>query len=139
MIIVDTALAHRAAERNPIRVGMVGAGFMAKGVALQTATASSGIRIAAIANRTLSKARSAYEEAGQGNIAECSGLQSLNDAVKNGQPAITSDPVLVAKADGIDVLLDVTGAVEDALPPVLAAIAARKHVVRSSRRRHGWV
>ncbi|WP_046867289.1 NAD(P)H-dependent oxidoreductase [Microvirga massiliensis] len=129
MIIVDTALARRAVEGNPIRVGMVGAGFMAKGVALQAATASPGIRIAAIANRTLSKARTAYEEAGQRDVAECSDLQALNDAVRDGRPAITSDPVLVAKADGIDVLLDVTGAVEDALPPVLAAIAARKHVI----------
>jgi predicted homoserine dehydrogenase-like protein len=129
MIIVDTALARRAAEGNPIRVGMVGAGFMAKGVALQAATASPGIRIAAIANRTLSKARTAYEEAGQRDVAECSDLQALNEAVRDSRPAITSDPVLVAKANGIDVLLDVTGAVEDALPPVLAAIAARKHVV----------
>ena len=30
MIIVDTALERRAAENNPIRVAMVGAGFMAR-------------------------------------------------------------------------------------------------------------
>ena len=33
--IVDTALDKRAAEGNPVRVGLVGAGFMAKGLVLQ--------------------------------------------------------------------------------------------------------
>lgn len=33
--IVDTALEKRAAEGNPVRVGLVGAGFMAKGIVLQ--------------------------------------------------------------------------------------------------------
>ncbi len=33
--IVDTALARRAAEGKPVRVGLVGAGFMAKGLVLQ--------------------------------------------------------------------------------------------------------
>ena len=36
MIIVDTALARHVAEgKPPIRVGMIGAGFMASGVVLQ--------------------------------------------------------------------------------------------------------
>ena len=34
MHLVDTALAKRAQEKNPIKVGMVGAGFMAKGIQL---------------------------------------------------------------------------------------------------------
>ena len=33
--IVDTALEKRFAEGNPVRVGLVGAGFMAKGLVLQ--------------------------------------------------------------------------------------------------------
>jgi hypothetical protein len=35
MIIVDTALAQRAAEGRPVRVGMIGAGFMAWGISNQ--------------------------------------------------------------------------------------------------------
>jgi len=30
MVIVDRALKSRAAENNPVRVGMIGAGFMAR-------------------------------------------------------------------------------------------------------------
>jgi predicted homoserine dehydrogenase-like protein len=33
--IVDTALEKRALEGKPVRVGLVGAGFMAKGLVLQ--------------------------------------------------------------------------------------------------------
>jgi predicted homoserine dehydrogenase-like protein len=53
MIIVDTALARRLAESNPVRVAMVGAGNTARGIALQILTAMSGIRLVAISNRTL--------------------------------------------------------------------------------------
>ena len=58
MIIVDTALErHIAAGNPPIRVGMIGAGFMASGVVLQTGGPfRDKIRIVAIANRTPQKA-----------------------------------------------------------------------------------
>ena len=66
MIIVDSALArHVAAGKPPIRVGMIGAGFMASGVVLQVGTVyRDAIRIVAIANRTLAKAVAAYAAAG---------------------------------------------------------------------------
>ena len=129
MIILDTALAKRASDENPIRVGMIGAGFMARGVALQVATASPGIRIVAIANRTLQKAFQAYEEAGEDSVAACKTQAEMDAALKEGRAAVTTDPMLLAKAKGIDVLFEATGAVEDALPAILAGIATGKHIV----------
>src|SRR3546814_9002022 len=70
MIIIDKALERRAAENRPILVGMVGAGFMGRGIALQIATAVPGMRLAAIANRNIEAARRAYEEAGHPEIRE---------------------------------------------------------------------
>jgi predicted homoserine dehydrogenase-like protein len=35
MILVDTALQRRAAEGRPVRIGLVGAGFMARGIAAE--------------------------------------------------------------------------------------------------------
>lgn len=130
MLIVDTALARRKAEGlPPIRVGMVGAGFMARGVALQAAAATGGmVRIAAIANRTPERALAVYREAGAEGAAECSTLAQLEDALAAGRPAVTADATLLGVADGIDILLEVTGAVEDALPAVLAALARGRHV-----------
>ena len=61
MIIVDRALEERERAGKPIRVAMVGAGFMGKGIALQIETATPGMRLVAIANRTVSRAREAYD------------------------------------------------------------------------------
>ena len=44
MIITDKALEKRHREGNPIRVAMVGAGFMGRGIALQLSTAVPGMK-----------------------------------------------------------------------------------------------
>ena len=51
MIIVDTALEKREQAGNPIRVGMIGAGFMARGITIQILQSLKGMRLVAIANR----------------------------------------------------------------------------------------
>ena len=63
MIIVDSELKKREAQGNPVRVAMIGAGFMGRGIALQIATSIQGMRLVAIANRHLEGAKRAYEEA----------------------------------------------------------------------------
>ncbi len=63
MLIVDNALARRAAEGNPIRVGMIGAGFQGRGIGLQIMTATPGISLCAVANRHVEAAVRVFEEA----------------------------------------------------------------------------
>ena len=60
MIILDRALEERHREGNPIRVAMVGAGFMAHGIALQILTAVRGMELVAISNRHVDRAKDAY-------------------------------------------------------------------------------
>jgi predicted homoserine dehydrogenase-like protein len=131
MILVDGALARHAAEgRAPVRIGMIGAGFMASGALLQINTVhSAAMRVAAIANRTPEKAVRAYAEAGQAGAEIVEAAPALARAVEAGRPAATADPMLVATSPHVDVLFEVTGAIEEALPVVLAAIAHGKHVV----------
>jgi predicted homoserine dehydrogenase-like protein len=132
MMLIDTALARREREGRPIRVGLVGAGFMARGVALQIITAVPGMRVAAIANRTLANARRAYEEAGitQGHEIQVAETQAqLDRAIASGAPAITEDPMLLCRADAIDVIVEITGTIEEAARMCLEAFANRKHVV----------
>jgi predicted homoserine dehydrogenase-like protein len=64
MMIVDTALRKREAERNPVRVGMIGAGFMGRGLANHVLNSVPGIRLIAVTNRTLARAKRAYVEHG---------------------------------------------------------------------------
>ena len=129
MIIVDTALKRREQEGRPIRVGLVGAGFMARGVALQISTAVPGMRVAAIANRTLDGAKRAYRESGIGEVRVVETVAQLERAVASGTPAVTDDALLLCRAAGIDALIEVTGTIEHAARVTLEAIAHGKHVV----------
>jgi predicted homoserine dehydrogenase-like protein len=130
VIIVDSALAKRAAAGlPPVRVGMIGAGFMASGVLLQVNTAyRDSIRVVAVANRTVAKAVRAYADAGQEGAVVCDSAAALARAIEAGRPAVTEDPMLVATSPQVEVLLEVTGAVEEAIAPVMGAIEHGKHV-----------
>lgn len=129
MIIVDRALRAREENDNPIRVGMVGAGFMGRGIANQIVNSVPGMQLAAIANRHAEGARRAYAEAGVDHVVEAGTLHALEDAVRQRRPAVVEDPMLLAAAEGIDVLIEVTGTVDYAAEIVLCAFEYGKHVV----------
>ena len=129
MILVDTALRKRQQAGRPIRVGMVGAGFMGRGVALQICRYVPGMTLVAIANRTLAQARRAYEEAGEPLMQPVGTVLELEDCIRRGRPAITDDAMLLSRAEGIDAIIEVTGAVEHGARVVLEAIRHGKHVV----------
>ena len=129
MILIDTALQKRAAEGRPVRIGLVGAGFMARGVALQIALSVPGMRVAAIANRTLETARRAYREAGLPEMRTVETVAQLEQAIEAGVPAVTDDPLLLCRAGGIDAIVEVTGTIEQAARVALEAIGHGKHVV----------
>ena len=48
MILVDTALQARAAEGKPIRVAILGAGFMCQGLTNQIVHSTPGMRVVSI-------------------------------------------------------------------------------------------
>jgi len=129
VIVVDRALEQRLAEGNPVRVGMVGAGFMGRGIALQILGSVPGLRLAAIANRTLERAREAYEEAGADDVEVVESAAELEAAIAAGRYAITDDPRVVTEAGPIEAVIEVTGTVEEAASVALSAIEHGKHVV----------
>lgn len=130
MIIVDKALEKRQAEGRPLRVGMIGVGFMGSGIVLQVATAVPGMEIVAIAARKPQKAQAAFEAAGQGEqTVVCETVRDVEAAVAAGKRAITEDPAAVGGAAGIDAIIEVTGAMDFPLRGILPAIDSGKHVV----------
>ena len=139
MIIVDKLLAERAASNNPVRVGMFGAGFMARGIANQIINSVPGMKLVAICNRTVDKARRAYEEAGVGEVMTVSSSRSLEAAIQGGRVAVSDDPDNLCEADGIDCILDVTGAIEYGARVTLRAINHGKHVVSMNAELDGTV
>jgi predicted homoserine dehydrogenase-like protein len=140
MIIVDRALQQRKDEGRPLRVGMLGAGFMGRGVALQIASAVPGMDLVAICNRHVGKARQAFEEAGQGDkVIVADSARALAEAIDAGRCAVTDNPFLLAEDPRIDIVLEVTGSIEYAARFVLACIENGKHVALMNAELDGTV
>jgi predicted homoserine dehydrogenase-like protein len=129
MFIVDTALERRQREGNPIRIGMVGAGYMGQGLAAVIERNTVGMRVVAIANRTVENAQRAFFDAGVPDCAEVSDQDALDRILARGGRAVTSDPLLVCRAPGVEAIIECTGEVEYGAHTVTEAIANRKHVV----------
>lgn len=131
MIIVDTELAKRAEAQNPLRVGMFGAGAMAKGIINQIMRYTPGMHVAAICNRTLATAKDVLINAGvdSDNIVECQTANQVDDAIRSGKFAITNSVEAVTGADGVEVLIESTGHVEYGAKVILSAIEHGKDTV----------
>ncbi len=129
MIIVDTALKKRQEAGNPIRVGIVGAGFMGKGLVLQIESAIAGMRVVAVSNRTLSEAETAFRDAGHDDIRIAATSREIEDSIRSTRPCVTENALELCKAEGIDAVIEATGEVEFGLQVVLTAISSGKHVI----------
>ena len=139
MIIVDRALEERERQGDPIRVALVGAGFMGRGIALQILTATPGMELVAIVNRDVDKAREAYALAGVDDPVAVAGESELARAIESRRPAYTDDPFLVTEAGPVDAIVEVTGAVEYSAGVVVSAIENGKHVVLMNAELDGTV
>jgi predicted homoserine dehydrogenase-like protein len=139
MIIVDKALEKRQREGNPVRVAMVGAGFMGRGIALQILTAVPGMDLVAISNRHLEGARRAYAEAGVEEVQVVETVPQLENAIGRGKYAITEDAMLLCQAGGIEAVIEVTGAVEFGARVAMEAIKHGKHVITMNAELDGTV
>lgn len=131
MIMVDTALAARAEQGTPLRFGMIGAGYMGRGIANQVLNYITGMELSAICNRSLPAAIAAYTDFGvpRERIVEVSTSDQLQDALRAGRFAVTSDPAVLCDAPGLEVLVEATGHVEHGAQVTMQAIAGGKHMV----------
>lgn len=126
---LDMVLRDYEAAGRPIRVGMVGAGATGRAIALQLGTPVPGMRLVAIANRTLAHAERAFREANIDGWSRVSSVREAESAIARGMPVLTDDPTVLTACEAIDIILEVTGTVEAGAAVVLDAIAHRKHVV----------
>ncbi|BAB74530.1 NAD(P)H-dependent oxidoreductase [Anabaena sp. FACHB-709] len=139
MIIIDNALKARAAAGNPVKVGMIGAGFMGRGIANQIINSVPGMELVAISNRSIDGAKRAYSEAGIEDIEIVDSVGELESAIAQGKYTITEDATIICQADGIDAIIEVTGAVEFGAHVVMEAIAHRKHVIMMNAELDGTI
>jgi predicted homoserine dehydrogenase-like protein len=129
MFILDTALKAREAQGKPIRVALLGAGFMAQGLTNQIVNSVPGMSVVAIYSRKVERGLQIFAYAGRDNTIVAATQAQLEDAISGGRPVVTEDAFLLARSEQIDVLLDVTGSVEFGAHIVLEAFKHGKDVV----------
>ena len=129
MIIVDQALRAREQEGRPIRVGMLGAGFMAQGLANQIRNSVPGMDVVAIHGRRPDKALGVYRYAGEEDAVVATTMGEFEDAVKAGRSVVTEDAFLLSGSEQIDAIMDVTGSVEFGARVALDAFDHGKHFI----------
>src|SRR5690349_17765324 len=112
MYLIDTALKQRQAEGRPIRVGIVGAGFMCQGLTNQITNSVPAMRVVAISNRKVNRAVDVFHYSGRDNATIVETQRKLDEAIEADIPAATEDAMLLARSPHIDVIVEVTGAVE---------------------------
>jgi predicted homoserine dehydrogenase-like protein len=128
-MIVDTALQKLESTGRPIRVGMVGAGASGRAIALQLGTPAPGIRLTAIANRTVQHAERAFREAGVTTWHRAETARQAEATIAKGLSVVTDDPSVLTSCEAIDIIVEVTGTIEPAARVVLDAFDHGKHVV----------
>jgi predicted homoserine dehydrogenase-like protein len=129
MIIVDSALRERDQAGDPVRVGLVGAGFMGRAICRQVLANVPGMDIVAISNRSVDAAERAYAEAGSEAPVRAQSQTQVDEAVASGRHVVTDDPALLCRAPGIEAILEVTGEVEFGAHVALEGFEHRKHLV----------
>src|SRR5256885_449529 len=99
MILVDKALKAREEQGKPIRVAILGAGFMAQGLAIQIVNSPPGMRLVAVYNRSLKKSLHVFDYSGRKETVVANTQTQLEEAIRSGKPAVTEDAFLLARSE----------------------------------------
>src|SRR5438552_7536850 len=129
MVIVDNALKAREQQGKPIRIGMVGAGFMGQGLTNQITHSAPGMSMAAVYKRRPERAQHVIRYSALSNIVMPWSQAQLEQSIRQGQPAVAEDPFIMCRSSEIDVIVDVTGSVEFGAHVIFEAFEYGKPVV----------
>ena len=129
MIIVDKALESRESEGRPIRVALLGAGFISRGLANHIVNTTPGMRLVGVFNRSAQRAFDLCQYAGVKQVASPTTQSEADVAIRDGQVVVTDDAFLLARSAGVDVIVDVTGSVDFGARVALESFRNHKDVV----------
>ena len=99
-------------EGRPIRVALIGAGFMSQGLANHIVNTMTGMRMVGVYNRRVQRAFDLCEYCGVKDAVAPSRQSEVDLAIREGKTVVTEDAFLLARSTEVDVLVDVTGSVE---------------------------
>src|SRR5882724_6780721 len=101
MIVVDTALRARAEAGRPIRVGILGSGFMAQGLSNTIVNDVPGMRLVAIYGRKVDRAAGVFAYTGRADAVVANSQDAFEDAARAQTPVVTEDAFLLARSEEI--------------------------------------
>jgi len=119
-------LRQRAAQNQPIRVGLIGAGKFGS-MYLSQARRTPGIHLAAVADLDPSRASEALRHVGW--PAEQVAARGFDEARKHGTTFVTDAAQALIASDAVEVVIDATGSPAAGIAHVLACCKHGKHVV----------
>ncbi len=129
MIIVDNALEQRETAGKPVRVGLIGAGYMGRAIVRQFLKPLRGMRLVAVVSRAERDARRVLHEAGISDLRRCDTARQVEDCVAAGEMAVGEDAAALYGAGPVDVIIECTGDVEFGARVALGAFENGKHLV----------
>ena len=119
-------LKARAANNNPVRVGIIGAGKFGS-MYLSQAPRTPGIHLVAVADLSPARAKESLARIGW-DTARYSAT-SLQDAAKSGATFVTDDAEKMIASEHIDIVIDSTGSPSAGIRHALLCIDQRKHII----------
>jgi len=130
MLGVNRRLAALEKEGGCIRVGLIGAGQMGRGLISQIA-GMRGMRVVATADLFPENVKTAYRKAGATDerIYATEDLDKADQAIARGYAVVTTDARLIPRLSGVDVIVDATGIPDIGSQVAWEAISHGKHVV----------
>jgi predicted homoserine dehydrogenase-like protein len=123
-------LRQRAADGDPIRIGIVGCGQMGSGLA-HAINNIEGMRVAAIADLDPQRGITTYGEMGRdaADIKLAEDLAAAEDAIRSGLAVVTPDALAMPQLEGLEAIVEVTGVPDVGARVAHDAIMHRKPVI----------
>jgi predicted homoserine dehydrogenase-like protein len=126
VLTLSALLAARAADGNPIRIGLIGAGRFGTQFLAQ-ARHTIGMHVAAVADPDPERGHTALALARWPPTKAVA--RSLADALANGSTWVTETPQALVEKSGLDVVIEASRSASSGIRHAIAAIEAGIHVV----------
>lgn len=123
---LETKLRRRAADGNPVRVGIIGAGKFGA-MFLSQAGHHPGYHVLGVADLSAERAQATLQRVGWSP--DQYQAKTAAEALEKGTTWITEDSEALIKADGLEVLIDATGSPSAGIRHALLGIENGRHLV----------
>ncbi|AJD90217.1 hypothetical protein JMA_09000 [Jeotgalibacillus malaysiensis] len=130
MLGINRKLEELEKAGGQIKVGLVGAGQMGRGMVSQIENMS-GMRVVMTADIQIDNVVNAYMKSGvqDADIVKTNVLEEADEAIRSGKVAATTDAHLVTSSKEVDVIVDATGVPDIGAKIAWDAILNKKHIV----------